>query len=128
MLASTHSEHAPRTPEELMSQFGQYVARRALDQLVALYEPDALFVPQPGIVHRGRDAIRGALAGMLELSPHLQTRVTEVHHVGETALVIVEWTLRGAAPDGSAVTQSGSSADVLRRQADGTWRVLIDHP
>lgn len=128
MPADTHTEHAPRTPEELMSRFGEYVAQHALDQLVALYEPDAVFVPQPGVVHRGHDAIRGALAGLLELSPSMQTRITEVHHVGETALVIVEWTLRGTAPDGSAVTQSGNSADVLRRQGDGTWRVLIDHP
>ena len=118
----------PRSPEELLSQFGRYVTQRALEPLLDLYEPDALFVPEPGVVHAGRAAIRDALAGMLALAPVMDTTVLAVHQASETALVIVDWTLRGTAPDGSAVAQSGKSADVLRRQSDGSWRILIDHP
>jgi ketosteroid isomerase-like protein len=58
----------------------------------------------------------------------MTTRVVEVHEADDIALVIVDWELRGTAPDGTAVTQGGRSADVLRRQSDATWRVLIDHP
>jgi len=29
---------------------------------------------------------------------------------------------------GTLITMGGQSADVLRRQEDGTWRVLIDDP
>jgi ketosteroid isomerase-like protein len=54
--------------------------------------------------------------------------VVEVHEADDIALVIVDWELRGTAPDGTAVTHGGRSADVLRRQSDATWRVLIDHP
>jgi uncharacterized protein (TIGR02246 family) len=111
-----------------MRRFNQYVTEAELDQLVALYAPDALFVPEPGVQHRGRDAIRAALAALLELSPQMEARVAEVHLAGDTALVIVDWTLQGTAPDGSAVAQHGRSADVLRRESDGTWSVLIDHP
>lgn len=111
-----------------MSRFGEHVAARALDALVALYEICAVFQPSPGVVHTSRPAIRGALAEMLALSPIMETHVREVLEADDIALVIVDWSLRGTAPDGSAVTQSGRSADVLRRQDDGTWRVLIDHP
>ena len=45
-----------------------------------------------------------------------------------TALVINKWILRGTQPNGTPITMSGQSADVLRRQQDGTWRVLIDDP
>jgi len=31
-------------------------------------------------------------------------------------------------PDGKPVTLAAKSADVLRRQADGTWRFVIDNP
>lgn len=111
-----------------MAQFGERVTARALDALVALYEPAAVFVPKPGVVLSGQTAIGNALADLLTLSPIMETQVREVHQADDIALVIVEWKLRGTAPDGAAVTQSGQSADVLRRQSDGTWRVLIDHP
>lgn len=124
----TSSPQAPKTPEELMSRFGDYVHRRDLDSLVALYEPHATFIPAPGVSHTGHAAIREALGGLLALAPTMTTKVEEVHRAQELALVIVTWQLRGTAPDGTTVTQQGKSADVLRRQADGTWRVLIDHP
>lgn len=111
-----------------MSQFREHVTNRALDALVALYEPGAVFVPSPGVVHTGRSQIGGALAEILGLSPVMETNVRAVHQADDVALVIVDWSLRGTSPDGSAVAQSGQSADVLRRQSDGTWRVLIDHP
>lgn len=118
----------PVSPHELMTRFGERIAAHALDALVSLYEPTAVFAPRPGVTHTGRAAIGGALAEMLALSPVMETHVREVHQADDIALVIVDWSLRGTAPDGSIVDQSGRSADVLRRQDDGTWRVLIDHP
>jgi ketosteroid isomerase-like protein len=117
-----------RTPQEFMSYFSQCVSRRALDSLMELYEPAAIFSPAPEVTHRGLSEIRAALAQMLALSPVMETRVVGVHEADNIALVFVEWSLRGTAPDGSVVAQGGKSADVLRRQADGQWRVLIDHP
>jgi len=61
MATASPLEPGPRTPEDLMHRFSQYIAESQLDQLVALYAPDALFVPQPGVEHRGHAAIRGAL-------------------------------------------------------------------
>ena len=31
-------------------------------------------------------------------------------------------------PDGKSVTMTGRSAEVVRRQADGTWKFMIDNP
>jgi len=120
--------HQALSPQELMSRFGERVAAKSLDALVAMYETSAVFAPKPGVVHTGLVEIRRALGELLALSPVMETHVREVHQADDVALVIVDWNLRGTAPDGSAVTQSGRSADVLRRQSDGTWRVLIDHP
>ena len=38
------------------------------------------------------------------------------------------WSFDGTGPDGDPVRLSASNADVLRRQADGTWRFVIDNP
>ncbi len=52
-------------------------------------------------------------------------RVTRVLEADDLALVVGTWTFEGTGPDGEPVRLS---ADVLRRQADGTWRFVIDNP
>jgi ketosteroid isomerase-like protein len=47
---------------------------------------------------------------------------------GDTALLCGKWQLSGNGPDGSAVEMRGNSIEVVRRQNDGSWRFVIDHP
>ena len=116
------------TPQELMQTFVRHVHAQDLDALLALYEPDAVFQPEPGVVFTGQGEIRVALEGMLGLQPTMVVNPGQVLVAGDIALVANDWTMTGTAPDGSAVTQGGHSADVVHRQPDGTWRVLIDRP
>ena len=47
---------------------------------------------------------------------------------GGLAFVAGVWTFTGTGPDGKPVTLTGRNGDVLRRQADGSWRFVIDNP
>ncbi|WP_437605424.1 hypothetical protein WMF20_30435 [Sorangium sp. So ce834] len=47
---------------------------------------------------------------------------------GDIAPLQGEWSLSFVGPDGEEVTETARSAEVVRRQLDGTWRYLIDHP
>lgn len=116
------------TPEQVIERFSSLLARSDLDALVDLYEPDAVFAPQPGRVVTGRAAIREALTGFLELRPQMDGEIKEVLVSDDTALVSNRWSLRGTAPDGATVEMGGTSADVMRRGADGAWRIVIDNP
>jgi uncharacterized protein (TIGR02246 family) len=115
-------------PEQVIQQFSLYLSEGDLEGALALYEPNATFVFQPGEVVHGLDAIRSALAGFITLKPKLTGEIIKVLEAGEIALVVNKWNLEGTQPDGTPITISGQSADVLRRQADGTWRLLIDDP
>jgi uncharacterized protein (TIGR02246 family) len=102
-----------------------------LGELLALYEPDATFVPQPGQAAAGAAAIRDALGGFLALKGRLEIVPLEPQDVvrsGDLALVCGSWTLTGTAPGGEPVTMAGRTTDVLRRQPDGAWRWVIDAP
>jgi len=37
------------------------------------------------------------------------------------------WSLSGTEPDGTPVVLGATTAEVARRQADGTWRYVIDN-
>jgi len=95
---------------------------------LALYERDATFVPEPGKLATGQDAIREALNQFLAYKPRLTIEVPQVAESGELALLCSSWTLKGTAPDGSAIEMAGQGAEVVRRQADGTWKFVIDNP
>ena len=99
-----------------------------LDGLVSLYEPSAVFEPQPGVVVQGHAAIRHALDELLALEPRISADTVEVLVAGDTALVVNDWVLTGRTPDGTPVEQHGRSADVVRLQPDGRWLVVIDKP
>lgn len=116
------------TPQALMDLFTNLVHARDLDGLVALYEPSAVFEQQPGIVIRGHAAIAAALADLIALRPRMITNTVQVLETGDIALVVNEWTMTGTVPDGADVRRGGRSADVLRRQPDGRWLVVVDKP
>jgi uncharacterized protein (TIGR02246 family) len=99
-----------------------------LDAVIAVYEPQATLVPQQGQVASGAPAIRQALGGFLALQGRMKGEVTHAVLAGDLALVAGAWTLDGSGPDGKPVSLSGRSTDVVRRQPDGAWRLVIDVP
>ena len=99
-----------------------------IDAALALYEPEATLVAEPGKLATGTIALRQALQGFMGLKPNLKGEKNETVQVGELALFCSQWTLSGKAPDGTPVAMAGKSADILRRQADGRWRIVLDNP
>ena len=117
------------SPEHLMRIFADRAAGGDAAGLLALYEPDAVFEPQLGVVLRGRDQIGQALEGLAAMKPRIEYNdASDVVIVGGIALVSNAWTMSALLPDGSMHREAGVSADVLRRQPDGSWLVLIDQP
>jgi ketosteroid isomerase-like protein len=101
-----------------------------LPALMATYEPDAAIVPGPGAEPlRGRAAIEAALAAFLGLGGKL--RFTPRHWVqhGDLALASIAFAMDGGTDaDGRPVDLHGVTSEVLRRQPDGSWKYLVDHP
>lgn len=117
------------TPAHLMQLFADRAAKGDLSVLMELYEDDAVFQPHDGVMVQGHPQIAEALSGMMALDPRIiYDGDPEVLVVGDIALVKNAWTMTGSAPGGTAVEDSGISADVVRRQPEGHWLVLIDQP
>ena len=113
-----------RTAEECDQLFEQHINAGNLEGLVALYEPDATFVPQEGEAVHGTAAIRAALAGFVAMKPKLKMGITRVIPVGkDLAMVYNDWTMTAGGQPGA-----GKAIELMRRQADGTWRFALDAP
>ena len=116
------------TPEALVARFAQRFNAGDLDGLLALYAPGGVFVPAPGAAQGTPAAIREATAGFLAAKLPIELAVRHVYRAGDVALAVVDWSIRGTAADGRAMSLAGTATDVLRRGPDGGWSYLIDNP
>ena len=115
-------------PGAVIDRFAELIGAGDVEGALALYEEDAVFLPEPGRLERGRNAIRAALAPLAELRPRMTGEIERTLVAGDTALVINAWTLAGTGPAGQPVSMAAKSADVLRRREDGSWGIAIDDP
>jgi uncharacterized protein (TIGR02246 family) len=116
------------TPEEVLNSVVEGINTGNLDSLMMLYETDACFVSQPGQLAKSPETIRQSLRRFIDLNGKLDLKVKRVLQSSDLALVISEWSVSGTGPDGKHVNMAAKSADVLRQQADGAWRFVIDNP
>jgi ketosteroid isomerase-like protein len=102
-------------PEELERLFVERVNAGDVEGLVALYEPDAVMATEAGSVAVGLEAIRRMfeefVASGVELTLGDQQPTLSL---GDLALT------------STRLGDGGVTAEVARRQPDGTWRWVID--
>ena len=97
---------------------------------MVLYEPGAAFVAEPGKVVTGLEAHQGGqgVGAFIATKPQIDIEVEQVIQSGDVALLHARYTLKGTGPDGKPTEMSGRSAEVVRWQADCSWRFIIDNP
>ena len=117
-----------QTPEEVHRLFAERFNAGDLDGLMALYEDGAAIAPQPGQVLVGTQAARGALEGFLAMRGTIELKPRHVIEAGELALLISDWTLSATGEGGESTTMGSTATDVVRKQSDGSWLIVIDNP
>jgi len=117
-------------PEECDLLLFEVIDTGDIDAALALYEPEAVFVVAPGHVVTGHAAIREVLQGMMAANATGKLdAVTAVPSAdGSVAFTRAKGTTTGPGPDGKPVTTHFHSIEVVRKQTDGTWRIVIDDP
>ena len=104
-------------PEEIGQLFLKYLNEGDLNALMSLYEEDAVLSDQAGHLLRSHEQIRSfyeiLISQKISFNPGIQS-IPLVH--GDLALTSTK------IPNGDI------TAEVARKQADGSWRWVLDQP
>ena len=104
-------------PEDLARFFVLRANAGDIEGLVALYEPDAALALPDGKVAKGAEAIRRFYAAMLSKQPKLVA--------GEQRPALLNSDL---ALTSSRLANGTVTAEIARRQPDGSWLWAVDQP
>jgi uncharacterized protein (TIGR02246 family) len=117
-MNSSESGYAKaQTPDDLFRFFAERANARDVEGLVDLYEDDGVVVFQPGQPSVGKDAIRQGFTAMLTGT------ATFSANGQQPSIVVGDIALTSAKLGPDMVT-----AEVARRQPDGTWKWVLDNP
>jgi ketosteroid isomerase-like protein len=117
----------PTKPEDMATALVERFNSGKLDDVVALYDSEAVLVKPDGHPIKGHTDIADDLEYWLGLGLPLKVNARHVFTNDDIALIILDWAIDGTGPDGKHVHFHGSASDVLRRGADGVWRYWIDN-
>ena len=108
-----------KTIETMTSAF----AAGDIDRVMSTYESGSVVVAQPGQPVSGSQQLRSMFADFVAAGVNFTYGAHDVVIAGDIGLHLMKWTAPG--PDGD---RTALSVAVLRRQPDGTWKMVIDHP
>ena len=118
-----------RTPDQLHPLWVDAHNMGDLDAMMALCEPSVCFVTWSGQNVAGAAAVREAYRAILETKPHmtLGSTVEAIECGVDLCLVLFRWTSTATLPNGTSKTFEGLATDIVRRQADGRWLLVLDN-
>jgi len=88
-----------------------------------MYDVNGIIVAEPGNPVSGKENFEAAVKEILSIKGKMEIKTVYCLHTGDIAVGRSEWSIR----DGNQVKVSAKGVEVMKKQADGTWKVLIDH-
>lgn len=119
---------AMTSPSETIEAFLEAFNSGDVEAILGYYGTDAVFVTEDGQVLQGAESMRQAFAGFMAMKPNLQIDKSRTISAGDVVVNVMKWTMKGTGPDGGAVVMEGNGFDVMRKEADGSWKMVIDNP
>lgn len=118
----------PVNPNEMNNCFAEAYNSGKIENLTARFETDAQSVTMTGSILSGIGSIKEDLEKLLMLGGRMISVNRFAVQYGNISLLRADWTITTKNDIGEEIQIKGASAEVVRRQVDGTWLYIIDHP
>lgn len=118
-----------QNPAEVYATYLKAFNAGNIDATLACYEPQACFMSRSGRAAYGPEELREVFRVTFSNKPQMKFNLRKVIPAGEDlALVVVEWRSKAVSAEGEVRLWSGMATDIVRRQPDGNWKIVLDNP
>ena len=90
--------------------------------VMSMYDVSGIIVPRPGMPVSGEKQFEESIKAILSIKGRMEIKTVYCLQTGDVALGRSEWRIT----DGDEVKISAKGIEVMKRQADGSWKIVID--
>lgn len=91
--------------------------------VMSMYDVTGIIVPEPGKPVSGKEKFEEAIKAILSIKGKMKINTVYCLQTGNIAVGRSEWSVA----DGDEIKISAKGIEVMKQQADGTWKIVIDH-
>jgi len=91
--------------------------------VMSMYDTAGIIVPESEKPVSGTEKFKEAIKAILSIRGKMEIKTVYCLQTGNIAVGRSEWSIT----DGNEVKVSAKGIEVMRQQADGTWKIVIDH-
>ncbi len=94
-----------------------------LNTVLNMYDISGIIVAEPDNPVSGKEKFEAAVKAILAIKGKMEIKTVYCLEAGDVAVGRSEWNIT----EGSVTKVAARGIELLKRQPDGTWKVLIDH-
>jgi ketosteroid isomerase-like protein len=88
-----------------------------------MYDFNGIIVPEPDKPVSGKEKFSEAIKAILSIKGKMEIKTVYCLQTGDLAVGRSEWNIT----EGKEVKVSAKGIEVMKRQSDGGWKIVIDH-
>ncbi len=113
----------PKKAEDVHATLAEAFNTGDPDIVMTMYDVAGIIVPEPGKPVSGKSKFEEAIKAILSIPGKMEIKTVYCLQTGNIAVGRSEWSIT----EKGQVKISAKGIEVMKQQADGSWKVLIDH-
>ena len=113
----------PKTPQDAHASLAAAFNTGDVNTVLNMYDVTGIIVPEPGKPVSGQAEFKQAIEAILSIKGKMEIKTVYCLQTGDIAVGRSEWNIT----DGNDIKVSAKGIEVMKRQADGTWKIIVDH-
>ena len=113
----------PKKAEDVHATLANAFNTGNVDIVMSMYDVAGIIVPEPGKPVSGKEKFEEAIKGILSIKGKMEIKTVYCLQTGNIAVGRSEWNIT----DNDEVKISAKGIEVMKQQADGDWKIIVDH-